>query len=91
MFGLKVKFALRFMAVFLITIHCSHAVEYDEDFDDEGNSDDFSKSQPNFDDMENEDAQISQTSLYLGRQSRRRLHSGTDRRPGSGRRRWGWG
>jgi len=92
MFGFKVEFAFLFMAAFLITVHCSQDAEYDDDFDDEGNIDNFGKSDLKLDDMDNEDAQ----SLDLERQYHRRLAINrrrafiVDRRRRSGRRRWRW-
>ena len=81
MFGFKVKFVFFCMTAFLILSNWSQAAEYDEDFDSEGN----------FDDLENEDAQISQARFVVGRQGgTRRRFIDVDRRPGSGRRRWVW-
>ena len=93
MFGLKVKVAFVCVAAFLIVINCSQAAEYGEDFDDEGNFVDFGKSTLNFDSLENEDAQISQTSVDFKRKHpiglrRRRIFS--ERSGTASRRKWGW-
>ena len=85
----KVKFALLFMTAFLITIHCSQAPEYDDDSDDAGNFDDFDKSELNFGDLENEDAQSIDFRTSRFADNRRRAFI-VDGRRRSRRRVWRW-